>query len=988
MSEQEVGRIYVSLDLKTDKFNQESKGAEEKSKSLKQTLNETAMAFTAMGLVAGIALNKISQQLKAAVKASTEYEVAVKGLNSVAQSTGTDMDDARKAAKSLAKDGLMNVSDASTTLKNLLMSGFNLPQAIKLMERFKDIASYNRQGTMAFGESIVSASVGIKNGNSILVDNMGLTKNLSMILKEAGFQETDLMNVRSDAAVRLALYNGMLSETAPFLGDAAEYAQTFAGRQQKLNQEIFMARVAIGDALKPALADMIKKIEPIVVKLKKWATDNPELVRTIAAVTTAALAAASALGVLGASYLFSSKAIIPVIRAANQLTTALVRQAAATLAAMGPIGWIIIGVIAVGAAIYVAYRKFEGFRKVVDQVGRWMRDVLWPAIQQVAKAVWDNLVVAFQWIAKVTVDAWVALKQFWDGVKGNVMQALVGFWKGIVGLFNAFLDFYGFLEGPLKTAFKGLWDAISNQLWPALQLLWNVISKDLWPALQEIWKLIVEQLWPALQDLASAVASAVMPVIRLLADLWTNVLVPAAKELWKLISDTLIPALKELMKTIRDALAPVLSWLADRFKDVLHILKKVWEFLSPYIVPALKILAKIIGAVVVVAFIAFIKVIEIVIRGVALLIKVFAVSLKTAIMVITPIIKALVWYFSNVMIPMWTLFYKAASFVWNAIAGYIHMVWNTIIKPIWDVISWYVSNVLVPVWKVLWEAAKLVWENISSKIETIWNNVIKPIWDLIWAYITNVLVPVWKKIFEIAREVWDNIYAKIQAVWDFIKPIWDAIWKYITETLVPAFQAIWDKVSDVFTKIWNKISGWIEDFKRGFGIVKEKIADIIDRFVEIKDKITDALSNVKDAIVKPFKEAFKWITDKVDDVKAALDKINPFHRNSPSLVDWIEKGTGKIKNLYGDMFSNLDGMSANSRGLLTASAQTVGSSISNQTSVSNAVTLNAKFETVVPPSRTQLRSAAQDLIDAANDIMRAKGQPEIGGGYIKGDQHG
>lgn len=86
----------------------------------------------------------------------------------------------------------MDLADASTGLKNLLASGFDLKQSIDILERFSDSAAYGKQSALSFGEAISRAAEGIKNQNSNLVDNVGLTKNLSAILKERGFEWEDL----------------------------------------------------------------------------------------------------------------------------------------------------------------------------------------------------------------------------------------------------------------------------------------------------------------------------------------------------------------------------------------------------------------------------------------------------------------------------------------------------------------------------------------------------------------------------------------------------------------------------------------------------------------------------------------------------------------------------------------------------------------------------------------------------------------------------
>ena len=137
-----------------------------------------------------------------AITQSQKFSNAFIGLSSVARAFGTSTDEATGAARRLSADGLLPLADASTGLKNLLAAGFNLPQATKLMEAFKDSAAFGRQGALSFGDAVRSATEGVKNGNSILVDNAGVTKNLSQILKEAGFSAQDLSKASSDVGVQ------------------------------------------------------------------------------------------------------------------------------------------------------------------------------------------------------------------------------------------------------------------------------------------------------------------------------------------------------------------------------------------------------------------------------------------------------------------------------------------------------------------------------------------------------------------------------------------------------------------------------------------------------------------------------------------------------------------------------------------------------------------------------------------------------------------
>lgn len=199
------------------------------------------------------ALRTFASEMLKSISVSHQFESAILGLESVAlRKLGQEsMPLATQAAQELTKDGLLPLTDAATGLKNLLASNFSLEESIKLMNVFKDSAAFGRQSALSFGEAVSSATEGIKNGNSILVDNAGITKNLSNILVEAGFSQQDLNRATSDAAVRQALYNGLLREGALFQGDAAKLANTSQGQLAKVTTTLKNLRSEIGKFLGP-----------------------------------------------------------------------------------------------------------------------------------------------------------------------------------------------------------------------------------------------------------------------------------------------------------------------------------------------------------------------------------------------------------------------------------------------------------------------------------------------------------------------------------------------------------------------------------------------------------------------------------------------------------------------------------------------------------------------------------------------------------------
>ena len=260
-----------------------------------QTINGAAVAVSAaVGALAGSILRKLVESLQDAAKTASLFQNTFIGLGTIAKSFGQDAGAATIAAQELASDGLMSVRDSAAGLKNLLAAGFGLPEAIELMKGFKDIASFNRQASLDFGYAIVSATEGIKNQNSLLVDNAGLTKNLTIILKEMGLSEQDLAKVQTDVNVRTKLYTGLLKEMGQASGDAIRYADTFSGSQSKLAVNFQLLQAAVGEQLLPILTTFNKTLASMVEFLRTNDTALGSSARTVA-LFTAAFAAVSAL---------------------------------------------------------------------------------------------------------------------------------------------------------------------------------------------------------------------------------------------------------------------------------------------------------------------------------------------------------------------------------------------------------------------------------------------------------------------------------------------------------------------------------------------------------------------------------------------------------------------------------------------------------------------------------------------------------------------
>lgn len=208
------------------------------------TAQELFKAAAAVGAYRAVVMGSIDK--------TNEQTAALMGLASAARFAGEDITKSMGAANALTTDGLMSMHEAALALKNLLARGFSLEQSVEIIGRFKDSAAFGKQASLEFGEAVVSATEGLKNENSILVDNAGVTKNVSVMWKEYAAQIGVGADQLTQAQKREAEYSGILRETEGQLGNAALASNSLAGSTARLHKATNDAAVAFGTALTPA----------------------------------------------------------------------------------------------------------------------------------------------------------------------------------------------------------------------------------------------------------------------------------------------------------------------------------------------------------------------------------------------------------------------------------------------------------------------------------------------------------------------------------------------------------------------------------------------------------------------------------------------------------------------------------------------------------------------------------------------------------------
>jgi hypothetical protein len=190
-----------------------------------------------------------------------------------------------------------------------------------------------------------------------------------------------------------ASFEEVMAAIAKTTGGAATVAaNTNAGKMKRLSLAMKETKESIGTALIP----VFEKLLPYLQKFAEWAEKNPGLMT----------AAAVAVGVLSAAVVIMNAAM-----------------------ALNPVGLVVIAIVALIAGLIAAYKKFEGFRKIVDAlfgaVKWWITNVTIPYIKimvQAFKAAFN--LIAKQWNA--TVGGFEVKIPSWFKYLGGALSLVAG----------------------------------------------------------------------------------------------------------------------------------------------------------------------------------------------------------------------------------------------------------------------------------------------------------------------------------------------------------------------------------------------------------------------------------------------------------------------------------------------------------------------------------------------------------------------------------
>lgn len=274
------GSIIIDTRLDTKGFDQ---GANKLQGTAKSACEKLSAGFGKLGMVIGAAFSvaKIVQFGAASSKAARELSDAMTGSQSIVEGQGRSFAEAQSFIDEYTKDGLIPATNAITAYKNLASRGYDDAQIQQTMIALKDASAFGRKSALSMGDAVQSATEGLKNENSVLVDNAGVTKNVAKMWDEyAASIGTTANNLTQQQKIQ-AEVAGIMQETRFQTGDAAKVANTLSGQLQQLSFNFNNLKIAVGGIINPIVQHVLPVINTAIAAFTRLANAAAQVVSLI-----------------------------------------------------------------------------------------------------------------------------------------------------------------------------------------------------------------------------------------------------------------------------------------------------------------------------------------------------------------------------------------------------------------------------------------------------------------------------------------------------------------------------------------------------------------------------------------------------------------------------------------------------------------------------------------------------------------------------------
>lgn len=889
-----VGEIDLSLILNSNKFSSQLKNIDAQANTASSKIS-SSLSKIGKAALAAFSVAAVVKWGKECLNVATETSNAWIGLNSILTGQGKSFDKAKQFINDYISDGLVPLNNAVTAYKNLAARGYNSDQIQKTMIALKNSATFGRQSTYSLGEAVQTASEGLKNENSILVDNAGVTKNVAKMWEDYAKSIGKTTNNLTQQEKIQAEVNGILQETKFQSNDAAIYANTYSGKVAQLSQAFTTMKTAIGNAIQPIAKLFIPIITGAVNVVTRLFTalsgllalfglkaDSVETVSSgIGDLATQAGDASDAISGVGDS---AKKAGKDAKKASNNLAAfdnlnVLQKDTNASSGSGGGAGGSSAGIkdtLDVSSTITEDTSAFDGLIARVKELAGIFKsgfdisfgDTNFDGIIGHLKGIKDTIINI--WTDPKVLGAaenWAKTLLFTLGqVTGSVARIGINLAEGLVGSIDKYLSQN---VERIKDHICKMFDISSKDL---------TLTGNLFQALGEISDVFKSD--TAKQIDANIIAIFANPFMSIQELCGKFVL-----DLKAILFQPIIDNAEKIKTTIENVMKPIESFTSTLAQAMTYVGDKWNEVYDQHIHPLMESLK----------------------TGIS---DTFGKFLDAYNTYVAPMLERLATKFNELWNTHLKPFVDNVAGLIGSIADAVTALWNNILKP---VIDWIIQNilpVLVPIFEALWNTICNVFGAITDTIGGIIQTfkglidfivgIFTEDWNKAWEGIKTFFTGIWNAIKGVVSTVWNAIKGIIETVINVIKGIITTVFNAIKTVISNIFNAIKNTVSNIWNGIKNSISNAVNSIKNG----------IINNFQTAYNRITGIFRNIGSffsGIWNNIKNTFSALGTKIGDAISGAVKsgIN-------GVLGMIEGVVNKFVNMINgaiDLINNIPGVS-------------------------------------------------------------------------------
>jgi phage-related protein len=816
-----VGEIDLSLILNSDKFNSQLKNVDSQADKASTKISST-LSKIGKAVAVAFSVTAIVKFGKECLNVATETSNAWIGLNSILTGQGKSFSQAKKFINDYIADGLVPLNNAVGAYKNLALRGYSSDQIQKTMNALKNSATFARQSTYSLGDAVQTATEGLKNENSVVVDNAGVTKNVAKMWEDYAKKIGKTTNNLTQAEKIQAEVNGILEETKFQSNDAALYANTYSGKIAQLNSAFTNMKTAIGNAIQPLAKLFVPIITTAVNAVTKLFTALSGLLSLFGLKADSVETVSNGIGDLSSNAGQASNAIDGVGDSAKKAGDKA-KKASNNLAAFDNLNVLpkdtdsssgsdsssggssgLTDSLDVSSTIKEDTSAFDGLMGRVKELASIFKEGFDISFGDTN---FDGIIQHLTNIKDTIIDIWTDPKVV--GAANNWVQTLLftlGQATGAVVRIGVNLTegFVGSIDKYLSQNVERIKSFIIN--------MFNISSKDLkltgnmWQALGEISDVFKGDTAKQIgADIIAMFANPFMSVVQLCSKF--------ALDVKGILFQPIIDNAEKIKTTLENVMKPIQTFTGTLAQAMTYVGDKWNEVYDQHIHPLME-------------------------------------SIKTG---LSDTFGKFLEVYNTYVVP----------FLQN-LANNFNDLWNTHLKPFVDNVAGLIGS-------------------IADAIKVLWENWIKPLVDWIIQNIIPVLVPIfesiWNTISSVFGAIADTIGGIIQTfkgLIDFIVGIFTGDWNKAWEGIKTFFTGIWNAIKGVVSIVWNAIKGIIEtavNVIKGiittvFNAIKSIISNIFNAVKNtvtniwngIKNNIINSVNNIKNGIINAFQTAYNKIT--------------------------------------------------------------------------------------------------------------------------------